>query len=377
MTQQRFVFEVPEADLQDLRARLGRTRWPIPWPATGWEAGTDAAELQRLVQLWGSDFDWRAQEAALNALPSHMASIDGTAVHFLRFAGEDPDALPIVLTHGWPSSFLELTDLARRLATPSQHGGQASDAFTVIVPSLPGYAFSPQQPSLPPAVPTHEVWHQLMHHELGFARYAAHGGDLGAGVTSRLAQAHPEAVVGIHLLAIADPVEVDPSSVTQEEQDYLDSVAAWDAQDGAYAHQQMTRPTTLGYGLSDSPVGLLAWMVEKYRSWSDCDGVLSRRFSDDFVLTQASLYWFTNTIATSFRPYYEHARGMREPVEAVRVPTALAVFPHDLSRPPRSWAERTYNLTRYTAMPRGGHFAAHEEPELLGNDLTAFFRTLR
>jgi pimeloyl-ACP methyl ester carboxylesterase len=192
-----------------------------------------------------------------------------------------------------------------------------------------------------------------MHDELGFARYAAHGGDLGAGVTSRLAQAHPEAVVGIHLLAIADPVEVDPSSVTQEEQDYLDSVAAWDAQDGAYAHQQMTRPTTLGYGLSDSPVGLLAWMVEKYRSWSDCDGVLSRRFSDDFVLTQASLYWFTNTISTSFRPYYEHAR------------------------PPRSWAERTYKLTRYTAMPRGGHFAAHEEPELLGNDLTAFFRTLR
>jgi pimeloyl-ACP methyl ester carboxylesterase len=216
-----------------------------------------------------------------------------------------------------------------------------------------------------------------MHHELGFARYAAHGGDLGAGVTSRLAQAHPEAVVGIHLLAIADPVEVDPSSVTQEEQDYLDSVAAWYAQDGAYAHQQMTRPITLGYGLSDSPAGLLAWIVEKYRSWSDCDGVLSRRFSDDFVLTQASLYWFTNTISTSFRPYYEHARGMREPVQAIRVPTALAVFPHDLSRPPRSWAERTYNLTRYTAMPRGGHFAAHEEPELLGNDLTAFFRTLR
>jgi pimeloyl-ACP methyl ester carboxylesterase len=215
MTHQRFVFEVPEADLQDLRARLRGTRWPIPWPATGWEAGTHAPELHRLVQIWGSDFDWRAQEAALNALPSHMASIDGTAVHFLRFDGEYPDALPIVLTHGWPSSFLELTDLARRLATPSQYGGQASDAFTVIVPSLPGYAFSPQQASLPPALPTHEVWHQLMRHELGFARYAAHGGDLGAGVTSRLAQAHPEAVVGIHLLAIVDPVEVDPSKVTK------------------------------------------------------------------------------------------------------------------------------------------------------------------
>ena len=219
----------------------------------------------------------------------------------------------------------------------------------------------------------------VVSHELGFARYAAHGGDLGAGVTSRLAQAHPEAVVGIHLLAIADPVEVDPSSVTQEEQDYLDSVAAWDAQDGAYAHQQMTRPTTLGYGLSDSPVGLLAWMVEKYRSWSDCDGVLSRRFSDDFVLTQASLYWFTNTIATSFRPYYEHARGMREPVQAVRVPTALAVFPHDLSRPPRSWAERAYpdNLIHYNRLDRGGHFAAWEQPQLFSEELRAAFRSLR
>jgi pimeloyl-ACP methyl ester carboxylesterase len=377
LTSQRFVFEVPEADLQDLQARLRRIRWPIPWPVTGWEAGTDAAKLHRLVQVWATDFDWRAKEAALNALPSQVASIDGTAVHFLRFNGEHPDALPIVLTHGWPSSFLELIDLARRLATPSQHGGRASDAFTVIVPSLPGYAFSPQQASLPPAPSTHELWHRLMHQELGFARYAAHGGDLGAGVTSRLAQAHPEAVVGIHLLAIPDPAEVDPSSVTEEEQDYLDSVAAWYDQDGAYEHQQMTRPVTLAYGLSDSPAGLLAWMVEKYRSWSDWDGEPSRRFNDDFVLTQASLYWFTNTISTSFRPYYEHARGMREPVEAVSVPTALAVFPHDLSRPPRSWAERTYNLTRYTVMPRGGHFAAHEEPELLGDDLTEFFRAFR
>jgi pimeloyl-ACP methyl ester carboxylesterase len=372
-----FKVAVPDADLEDLRSRLRATRWPVAWPSTRWEAGTDMTELQRLVQYWASDYDWRAQEAAINALPHQVADIDGTEVHFLRFDGEHPDALPLVVTHGWPSTFLEVVELALRLAEPSRNGGRAEDAFTVIVPSLPGFGFSPQRPSLPPRMPNHEIWHRLMTEELGFERYAAHGGDLGAGVTTMLGQAYPEAVVGIHLLAVADPVEVDPASVTSDEQAYLDAVATWFSQDGAYEHQQMTRPVTLGYGLSDSPAGLLGWLVEKYRAWTDSDGVLSRRFSDDFVLTQASLYWFTNSISTSFRPYYEYARGMRQPLEAVTVPTALAVFPRDLSQPPRSWAERTYNLTRYIRMPRGGHFAAHEEPQLLGDDITAFFRTLR
>jgi pimeloyl-ACP methyl ester carboxylesterase len=372
-----FKVAVSDADVEDLRSRLRGTRWPVAWPSTRWEAGTDMTELQRLVQYWASDYDWRAQETAINALPHQVADIDGTEVHFLRFDGEHADALPLVVTHGWPSTFLEVVELAQRLAEPSRHGGRVEDAFTVIVPSLPGFGFSPQRPSLPPRMPTHEIWHRLVTEELGFERYAAHGGDLGAGVTTMLGQAHPEAVVGIHLLAVADPVEVDPASVTSDEQAYLDAVATWFSQDGAYEHQQMTRPVTLGYGLSDSPAGLLGWLVEKYRAWTDSDGVLARRFSDDFVLTQASLYWFTNSISTSFRPYYEYAHGMRQTVEAVTVPTALAVFPRDLSQPPRSWAERTYNLTRYIRMPRGGHFAAHEEPQLLGDDITAFFRTLR
>ena len=298
-----------------------------------------------------------------------MASIDGTAVHFLRFDGEDPDALPIVLTHGWPSSFLELTDLARRLATPSQHGGQASDAFTVIVPSLPGYAFSTV--ALPAARTAHP-------RGLAPARTTSSGlsGTQPMGATwapghSRLAQAHPEAVVGIHLLAIADPVEVEPSSVTQEEQDYLDSVAAWDAQDGAYAHQQMTRPTTLGYGLSDSP-GLLAWMVEKYRSWSDCDSVLSRRFSDDFVLTslpvlvhQHDLHVVSALLRT--RPGHAGAGGGGACADR---PGGFPPRP----QPASSQLGRGVptSLTRYTHAG-AAYFAAHEEPELLGNDLTAFF----
>jgi pimeloyl-ACP methyl ester carboxylesterase len=372
---------VPEADVADLRDRLRRTRWAQAWPvsqaAGPWGAGTDAAELRRLTGYWADGYDWRTNEAAINALPSQVASLDGTDVHYLRFDGEVPGALPIVLTHGWPSSVLELVELARRLAAPSQYGGQASDAFTVIVPSLPGFALSPQRPALPPTLLTHELWHRLMHGELGFARYAAHGGDLGAGITSRLGQAHPGAVAGVHLLAVADPPGYDPASVTAEEQAYLDSVAAWYASDGAYGHQQMTRPVTLAYALADSPAGLLAWLVEKYRAWSDCDGDLSRRFSDDFVLTQASLYWYTNTISTSFRPYYEHAQGMTPPIQRVSVPTAVAVFPKDLTHPPRSWAERGYDLTRYTVMPRGGHFAAHEEPALLAADITEFFRALR
>ncbi len=368
---------VSDAELADLRSRLRNTRWPTPWPVAGWEAGTDAAELRRLVSYWANDYDWRVHEAEINDLPSHVADIAGTPVHYLRFDGEGPAPLPIVLTNGWPSSFLELTSLARRLASPSQYGGSASDAFTVIVPSLPGFGFSPQRPSLTEPPQTHEIWHQLMHDELGFERYAAQGGDLGAGITSRLAEAHPEAVLGIHLMAVASPVAYDADSITAEERAYLDAVAAWSAEEGGYQHEQSTRPITLSYGLADSPTGLLAWLVEKYRAWSDCGGDLSSRFSDDFLLTQASLYWFTNTISTSMRPYYEYARQLTRRVARVEVPTAVALFPGDLARPPRSWCERIYHVTSYRELPRGGHFAAHEEPELFARELTEFFRDLR
>ncbi|MFG3099355.1 epoxide hydrolase family protein [Streptomyces sp. NPDC048182] len=372
------LLQVSDADLADLRARLRATRWPEPWPVGGWEAGTDTAELRRLVTYWAGDYDWRTHEAAVNALPSHFADLDGTPVHYLRYDAEHPDALPIVLTHGWPSTVLELTALAERLAAPSRHGGDPRDACTVIVPSLPGFPFSPQRPALTAAEQTHDLWHRLMHDHLGFRRYAAHGGDLGAGITSRLAEAHPEAVLGIHLLAAAAPADPDPASLTPEEEAYLAAAATWQAEEGGYLHQQSTRPLTLAPALADSPAGLLSWLLEKYRAWSDCGGDLSTRFSDDFLLTQVSLYWFTGTISTSFRPYYEYARHLTRRVRRVDVPTALALFPADLAQPPRRWAERTYHrLTRCTRMPRGGHFAAHEEPALLADDLTAFLRDLR
>lgn len=368
------VMDVSADELADLRRRLRDTRWPERWPTDGWEAGTDQDELRRLVTYWADGFDWTAQQAAINALPWNRVEIDGADIGYLRFDAEAPGGIPIVLTNGWPSTALELVELARRLATPSDFGGDPASAVTVIVPALPGLPFSPQRPTF--GQQTHELWHTLMHDHLGFSRYAAHGGDLGAGITSRLGQAHPEAVAGIHLLAVAAPREVDAETLTEEERAHVARVEVWDAEEGAYEHQHHTRPLTLAPALSDSPVGLLSWILEKHRAWSDCDGDVSTRFSDDYLATLASVYWFTNAIGTSLRPYYESATGITTRVDRVDVPTAVALFPHDLASPPRSWAERSYDVRRYTVMPRGGHFAPHEEPELLADDIRAFLATL-
>lgn len=364
------MIDVGHDDLADLRRRLRHTRWAHAWPVGDWEAGTNAHDLRRLVSYWSEEFDWLAQQERINGLPWHEADIDGGAVAYLRFDPETAGGLPIILTNGWPSTALELVPLAERLSMPSRFGGDPAQAVTVIVPAIPGLPFSPPRPIFGQA--THELWHQLMTGHLGFARYAAHGGDLGAGITSRLGQAHPGAVAGIHLLAIADPRHYDEASLTPEERAHLERAATWNAEEGAYQHQQQTRPLTLAPALSDSPAGLLAWILEKHRAWSDCNGDVSTRFSDEYLATVASVYWFTNSIGTSFRPYYEHAAGYTTPIDHVVVPTAVALFPHDLSSPPRSWAERSYNVTRYTTMPRGGHFAPHEEPDLLAEDISRF-----
>jgi pimeloyl-ACP methyl ester carboxylesterase len=365
---------VSDADLVDLLGRVRRTRWGPQWPVEPWEAGTDQVELRRLAHYWARDFDWRAYERHIDSLPWVTATLDGTPLSYLRFNAERAGRLPLVVTNGWPSSALELVELARLLSRPSEYGGDADDAVTVIVPALPGFPFSPQRPTIDDQ--THDLWHRLMTDELGFERYVAHGGDLGAGVTSRLAQSYPESVAGIHLLAVASPQESDSGSVSQEEQIYLDEVATWSAREGGYQHQQQTRPLTLAPALADSPVGLLSWLLEKHRAWSDCDGAVSSRFSDDYLVGLASLYWFTGSASTALRPYWEYAAGHTTRVSKVTVPTALAVFPRDLTHPPRSWAERTYNIVRYTTMPRGGHFAPHEEPALLAADITAFLREL-
>ncbi|OUE26843.1 hypothetical protein BFL36_03475 [Clavibacter michiganensis] len=365
---------VTDADLDYLRDRIRRTRWSTPWPVEPWEAGTDQALLRRLTGLWADDFDWRAREREIRALPWAVADLDGTPLSYLRFDAERPGGLPVILTNGWPSSALELVPLAERLSRPSRFGFDADDAVTAIVPALPGFPFSPPRPRIDE--PTHELWHRLMTEELGFARYAAHGGDLGAGITSRLAGAHPEAVAGIHVMAVAAPADLDDATLTDEERAHVEEMRTWERDEGAYEHQQRTRPLTLAPALQDSPVGLLSWILEKHRAWSDCGGDVSTRFSDDHLLTLASLYWFTGSIGTSLRPYFAHGSGRTPPVARVRVPTAVAVFPHDLVHPPRSWAERTYDVVRHTTMPRGGHFAPYEEPDLLADDIRAFLRML-
>jgi pimeloyl-ACP methyl ester carboxylesterase len=360
------LLEVPAAAWDELRRRVRATRWPRPWPLQGWDAGTEPGELRRLSDYWIDGFDWPAQEAAINALPSRHETLDGTPVHFLRFDGETPDAVPIVLTHGWPSTFLEEVELARRLSRPSDYGAGGAPSFTAIVPALPGFPFTGEQDRMP-GVPTHELWHRLMT-RLGFARYLAHGGDLGAGVSARLAQAHPEAVAGIHVLAVADPA--DQSGLTGAERAYLDQGDRWYAEEGGYEHLQRTRPLTAAYALNDSPVGLLAWLLEKYHAWTDhADGAAG--LDDDLILTQVSLYWFTGSVAATFRPYWEHRTYPPGPVR-VTVPTGVAVFPADLVQPPRSWVARNHHVVHYTRMPRGGHFAAREQPDLLAGDIRAF-----
>jgi pimeloyl-ACP methyl ester carboxylesterase len=372
---QPFEIAVPDAVLDDLSTRLAGTRWPTPIPGEPWELGAEEATLQRLVDRWAGGYDWRVHEARMNEHPQFRVNLDGAAVHYVHLRAQGPDPLPIVVTHGWPGSFLELVPLGDRLAHPGRYGADPAICFDVVIPSLPGFAFSTQRPERTDPWATPELWHRLMTEVLGYSRYGAHGGDLGAGVTTRLAARHADALVGIHLLAVGAPELGDAAELSEDERAYVAQAAQWERDEGGYEHEQRTRPVTLAYGLSDSPVGLLAWLVEKLRAWSDCGGDLSTRFADDDVLTWVSLYWLTNSIAPSLRPYSDfHANPTGTP--RVTVPTALAVFPRDLTQPPREWAERSYAITRYTSMPRGGHFAAFEEPDLLADDLRAFFSEL-
>lgn len=317
------LLEVTDQELDDLRSRLRGTRWATPWPVEPWQAGTDPDELRRLVSYWADGYDWRAQEAAINALPSAFAEIDGLSLHYLHFEAERPGAQPILLINGWPSSFLELTGLAQRLSSPSQFGGSAQDAFTVIVPSLPGFGFSDQRPSLGQAPLTHDLLHTLMHDVLGFEKYAVHGSDLAPGSPAgwprpiRKLSSVCTCSTWTRLRATTTPTS-PPKMATSSRPSRPGSPPR------RLRPSAQHPPTDAGPGLSDSPAGLLAWILEKYRAWSDSDGDASAHFGDDVLLTQASLYWFTNAISTSFRPYYERWHQIEPRLKRVEVPTALA-----------------------------------------------------
>jgi pimeloyl-ACP methyl ester carboxylesterase len=381
MTVERFHIQVEEDVLNDLRVRLGHIRWPDQMDGSGWEQGTELSYLQSLVAYWRDGFNWCAQEAELNRLAQFRAEVDGFNIHFVHERGVGPNPLPIILTHGWPDSFTRYQKIVPLLADPARHGGDPKDSFDVIVPSIPGFGFS-SRPKVRGVNSFHvaELWANLMSKELGYPRFAAAGGDIGSGVTRYLATIHPELLVGIHLTDIGILRDLlAPSGRTdlsEGELRYRSSAAEWIAREGAYMSLQSTKPQTLAYGLSDSPSGLAGWIVEKFRAWSDCGGDLDRSFTKDELLTNIMIYWVTGTIGSSTRMYFENSRTL-PPIGHINVPTGIALFPADILPPPKESAERRMQMSRWTSLPRGGHFAAMEEPELLVDDIRAFFRPLR
>ena len=377
-----FRISVPTRDLDDLRDRLARTRF-APALSEDWTHGTPTAYLAELVEYWRTKFDWPAAEARLNELAQFTAPVRDSELHFVHVEGNGPDPLPLLFSHGWPGSFWEVSKIIGPLTDPAAHGGDPADAFTVVAPSLPGYGFSPHPGTL--GVGPTEIadrFHELMTDVLGYGRYGAQGGDWGSVITTCLGRDHTDALAGIHVnMMAAQPVIGEHSEpLTEAEQAFADGRAAWMRDEAAYNMIQGTKPGTLGAGLSDSPAGLASWIVEKFRSWSDCDGDVESVFSKDDLLTNISVYWLTNSIATSARLYYEARRDQRVPMFTpgyIDAPTGFAAFPKEISKAPREWVARAYNLQRYTQFEHGGHFAAMEQPESLVTDIREFFRPLR
>lgn len=380
---QPFKIEVSGQTLDDLNERLARTRWPDEVPGAGWDYGTDVSYLKELIAYWQTQFDWRAQEEALNRFAHFRAEVEGLDIHFIHERGRGLKPFPLVLTHGWPDSFMRMLKVIPLLTDPAAHGGEAEDAFDVVVPSLPGYGFSDKPKEVGVTARIADLWAKLMTDVLGYKRFGAAGGDMGSGVAQELGQTHAELLAGIHLTDV--PWQnfffygEDHSDLSKAEQKYFADSQQWMMSEGAYASIQSTKPQTLATGLNDSPAGLAAWIVEKFRSWSDCGGDVESRFTRDELLTNITIYWATETIGSSFLYYYEPSHGHvpKDSKKRVEIPTGFALFPKDLGHPPREWAERFFNVERWKKMPRGGHFAAMEEPELFAEEMRAFYRPLR
>ncbi|MCE0765967.1 epoxide hydrolase [Pseudonocardia kujensis] len=369
------------AELEDLRTRLHATRLPDAPEDAGWSMGTDLDHLRELVEYWAEEFDWPAQEDALGRLPRFRATVGGLGIHFVhaRAKATTGPVLPLVLTHGWPDSFWRYTKVIDLLVDPGAHGADPADAFDVVVPDLPGFGYSDAPRGAPlDTVAVAGLWVQLMT-ALGYTRFGAAGGDIGSQVSRYLGLDHADRVVGVHRMDAGLPVLTSGGPpLSEEERRWLESAAAWGAAEGAYGAIHRTKPQTPAVALTDSPAGLAAWIVEKLRAWSDCEGDVYRSYTRDEILTNITLYWLTRTIGSSIRMYranaaIPHAQHTRR----VEVPSGFSIFQGDIVRPPRAWLERTGNVVRVTEPPRGGHFAPFEEPELYAQELRDFFRPLR
>jgi epoxide hydrolase len=375
-----FRLDVPQAQLDDLRARLSAARWPSELPDVGWDYGVPLGYLRELADYWRTSYDWRAQERRLNELPQLTTTIDGANVHFAHVRSPEPDALPLVMTHGWPGSIVEFLGVVGPLVDPRAHGADPGDAFHLVLPSLPGFGLSG---------PTNDrgwdvrriarAWAELMR-RLDYERYGAQGGDWGSRVSWELGRVDREHLAGVHvnMLVAAVPDDVDPAELTDDERALLARRDRYVAEMTAYMRLQATRPQTLAYALTDSPLGQLAWIVEKFKEWTDCERVPEEAVDRDEMLTNVTLYWLTRTAGSSARIYYEFARTSTfGPPAPTGAPTGVAVFPHDVAQPIRRFAERDNNIVHWSRFQRGGHFAAMEEPDLLVEDVRAFFRALR
>jgi len=375
---ERFEVRVPDAVLDDLRARLARTRWPDQIEGAEWDYGSELSYVKELCAYWKDKFDWRKVEEQLNRYEHGTTTVDGQRLHFLHARSKHADALPLVVTHGWPGSILEFTKILGPLTDPTAHGGEARDAFHVVCPSIPGYGFSgPTKARGWDVQRVAEAEIELMR-RLGYARYGAQGGDWGALITSQIGRLEPAHCAGIHVnMAVALPVP--DAAISEQEQRWVAELQQFQANETGYQQIQGTKPQTLGYGLSDSPAGLCAWIVEKFRTWSDCGGDVESIFTKDELLANVTLYWVTGTINSSVRLYYESMKSGRIGVTQGRigVPTGIAIFPKELYKPPRSWAEKAYDVKQFSVFERGGHFAAMEQPEALVGDVRTFFRSLR
>ncbi|MBU2098688.1 MAG: epoxide hydrolase 1 [Gammaproteobacteria bacterium] len=376
-----FSIHIPDEDISDLKTRLARSRLPDELPGTGWSYGTQTAYLSELLDYWAHSFDWRAQEAQLNRFDQFVTDIDGLDIHFIHQRSPHPNATPLLITHGWPGSVVEFHKIIEPLTHPELHGGDISDAFHVVAPSLPGFAFS-EKPSVPGYNPE-KMAHILaaLMQRLGYDRYGAQGGDWGGIINRILAARYPDHVIGLHSNFVLANAPADPdvrAATPAHDLARREQRQAFMANETAYQQIQGSKPQTLGVGLNDSPAGLAAWIVEKFHGWSDLpSGNPEEKFTKDEMLTNISVYWFTQSITSSARIYYENrALPMSEPLGFVSVPTAGAIFPKEIYLTPRLWAEQSYNIVRWTEMPQGGHFAALEEPGLLLADIRAFFRQL-
>lgn len=375
-----FVVDVPQQDLDDLSERLRRTRWPDALPGSGWSLGTELAYLQDLCGFWADGFDWRAAEARLNAFPQFLTEVDGEQLHYLHVPSPHPDALPLLLTHGWPGSVIEFLGVLPALVDPGAHGGDASDAFTVVCPSIPGYAWS--GPTRQRGWDIRRVAGALarLMADLGYERYGAQGGDWGAIATAHLGVLDAEHLVGIHLNMVnaRRPPGFDDAQLSDAERADVADLRSFRTHETGYQAIQGTKPQSLAYGLNDSPAGLAGWMVEKFRTWSDCGGDLESAISRDDLLANLTTYWVTGTAGSAARLYFETtSAGSTLPGARVEVPTGVARFPREIYRPPRAWVEAAFDLRHWTALPRGGHFAALEQPDALVADVREFFRPLR